>query len=183
MVGAHLPRERIEHHPPQEALVCPQCGGTKEPMGEEITEQLDYVPASFIVRTTCAGEIRLQAVSGGRGDRGFAGAADGEGPAGRGAAGAGAHEQVWRSLCATNLHKKGGVVNARNCERDEGRPLEAGLQEQASNHLKLLWSRARVVSVKEKACRDMSGRNSEDEWRQAPDRGPGDAPKWGPPKP
>jgi transposase len=47
---AHLPRERIEHHPPQEALVCPQCGGAKEPMGEEITEQLDYVPASFIVR-------------------------------------------------------------------------------------------------------------------------------------
>jgi transposase len=46
----HLPRERIEYHPPQEALVCPQCGGTKERMGEEITEQLDYVPASFIVR-------------------------------------------------------------------------------------------------------------------------------------
>lgn len=47
---AHLPRERIEHHPPQEALVCPQCGGAKERMGEEITEQLDYVPASFVVR-------------------------------------------------------------------------------------------------------------------------------------
>jgi hypothetical protein len=25
------------------------------------------------------------------------------------------------------------------CTKDEGRPLEAGLQEQASNHLKLLW--------------------------------------------
>jgi hypothetical protein len=37
---------------------------------------------------------------------------------------------------------------------DEGRPLGAGLQEQASNHLKLLWSRARVVSVKEKAWHD-----------------------------
>ena len=36
-----------------------------------------------------------------------------------------------------------------NCVRDEGRPLGAGLQEQASNHLKLLWSRVRVVSVKE----------------------------------
>jgi len=34
--------------------------------------------------------------------------------------------------------------------RDEGRPLEAGLQEQASNRLKLLWSRARVVSVEGK---------------------------------
>jgi hypothetical protein len=39
----------------------------------------------------------------------------------------------------------------RNCTRDEGRPLEVGLQEQASNHLKLLWSKAMVVSVKEKA--------------------------------
>ena len=45
----HLPRERIEYHPPQEALVCPRCGQPKERMGEEVTEQLDYVPASFIV--------------------------------------------------------------------------------------------------------------------------------------
>ncbi len=35
----------------------------------------------------------------------------------------------------------------RSCTRDEGRSLGAGLQEQASNHLKLLWSKARVVSV------------------------------------
>jgi hypothetical protein len=27
----------------------------------------------------------------------------------------------------------------RICERDEGRPLEAGVQAQASNPLKLLW--------------------------------------------
>ena len=39
----------------------------------------------------------------------------------------------------------------RNCTRDEGRPLGAGLQEQASNHLKLLWSKAMVVSVEEKS--------------------------------
>ena len=39
----------------------------------------------------------------------------------------------------------------RNCTEDEGRPLEAGLQEQASNRLKLLWSKAMVVSVKEKS--------------------------------
>ena len=41
---------------------------------------------------------------------------------------------------------------------DEGRPLGAGLQELASNHLKLLWSRARVESVKERTRhRTMSG--------------------------
>ena len=39
----------------------------------------------------------------------------------------------------------------RNCTRDEGGPLGAGLQEQASNHLKLLRSKALVVSVEEKA--------------------------------
>jgi hypothetical protein len=31
------------------------------------------------------------------------------------------------------------IESVRNCTRDEGRPLEAGLQEQASNHLKLRW--------------------------------------------
>jgi hypothetical protein len=35
------------------------------------------------------------------------------------------------------------------CERDEGRPLEAGDQDQASNHRELLSLRAMVVSVAE----------------------------------
>jgi hypothetical protein len=39
----------------------------------------------------------------------------------------------------------------RNCTRDEGRPFEAILQGTASNHLKLLRSKAAVVSVEEKA--------------------------------
>ncbi len=34
---------------------------------------------------------------------------------------------------------------------DEGRPLEIGLQGQVSNHLELRGSKARVVSVEEKA--------------------------------
>jgi len=33
---------------------------------------------------------------------------------------------------------------------DEGRPLAAAKQMEVSNHLKLLWSKAMVVSVKEK---------------------------------
>ena len=44
-----------------------------------------------------------------------------------------------------------GIEATCNCARDEGRPLGVGLQEQASNHLKLLWSRARVVSIEEKS--------------------------------
>jgi hypothetical protein len=35
--------------------------------------------------------------------------------------------------------------------KDRGRPPGAALQEEASNHLKLLWSKAMVVSIKEKA--------------------------------
>jgi len=44
-----------------------------------------------------------------------------------------------------------GACAPRSGARDEGGPLGVGLQEQASNHLKLLWLRARVVSVEEKA--------------------------------
>ena len=40
------------------------------------------------------------------------------------------------------------------CTGDEGRPLEAAMQVEASNHLKLLWSKAMVVSVKEKVPHD-----------------------------
>ena len=47
---AHLPRERIEYHPPKEDLICSCCGKARQVMGEEITEELDYVPASFVVR-------------------------------------------------------------------------------------------------------------------------------------
>jgi hypothetical protein len=42
---------------------------------------------------------------------------------------------------------------ARNYTKDEGRPFAAGLQGQAANHLKLLESKALVVSVEEKAPR------------------------------
>jgi len=44
-----------------------------------------------------------------------------------------------------------GASVPRSFVRDEGRPLGVGLQEQAPNHLKLLWPKATVVSVEEKA--------------------------------
>jgi hypothetical protein len=37
---------------------------------------------------------------------------------------------------------------------DEGRPLGAAIQVEAPNHRKLLWTKAMVVSVTEKAKRD-----------------------------
>ena len=52
---------------------------------------------------------------------------------------------------------------------DGGRSLGADLQELASNHLKLLWLRARVVSVKEKAPRKVSGKVQGDERKRTTD--------------
>ena len=37
-----------------------------------------------------------------------------------------------------------------NCLTDGGRPLETGLQEQVSNHLRRLWTKAMVVSAEGK---------------------------------
>ena len=42
----HLPRHVIEH---VTACACPACGGTLRRLGEDVTEVLDYVPASFRV--------------------------------------------------------------------------------------------------------------------------------------
>ncbi len=44
---------------------------------------------------------------------------------------------------------EGGVV-IQSCTGDGGRPSGTGCQEQVSNHPKLRWSRAMVVSVREK---------------------------------
>jgi transposase len=44
-----LPRIRVEHEVPPEQRVCEECGKEKERIGEEISEQLDYVPASLVV--------------------------------------------------------------------------------------------------------------------------------------
>jgi hypothetical protein len=54
-------------------------------------------------------------------------------------------------LCATNALT---AMEVRNCARDEGRPLDAGRQGQASNHRKLRRSKAVVVSVAKKAGHD-----------------------------
>jgi hypothetical protein len=42
----HLPRDEVVHEP---ACICPDCGGVMRRIGADVTEQLDYVPASFRV--------------------------------------------------------------------------------------------------------------------------------------
>lgn len=44
---AHLPRQTETHLP--DAPVCPDCGGDLAYLGEDVSEQLEYVPASFRV--------------------------------------------------------------------------------------------------------------------------------------
>ena len=43
----HLPRETHKHEPAERA--CPDCGGQLRRLGEDISEMLEYVPASFQV--------------------------------------------------------------------------------------------------------------------------------------
>jgi transposase len=45
-----LLRRRLEHTLPDAERVCPGCGGVCQPFGEEISEQLDYQPASLFVQ-------------------------------------------------------------------------------------------------------------------------------------
>src|SRR5271167_4129042 len=47
---AELPRERIEVVPPASALHCTTCATVKVRIGADTTEELDYVPASFVIR-------------------------------------------------------------------------------------------------------------------------------------
>jgi transposase len=44
-----LRRQRIEHEMPPEELACPSCGRLRTKIGEEVSEQLEYKPASLFV--------------------------------------------------------------------------------------------------------------------------------------
>ena len=43
----HLPRQTQRHEPKESA--CPDCGGALRKLGEDVSEMLEYVPASFFV--------------------------------------------------------------------------------------------------------------------------------------
>ena len=45
----HLPRERVEYDLAEADKPCPCCGGLRVCIGEQVSEQLDYRPASFFV--------------------------------------------------------------------------------------------------------------------------------------
>lgn len=45
----HLPRCIHQIHPPEEELTCPCCGRNKVVFAQDVTEELDVVPAKFFV--------------------------------------------------------------------------------------------------------------------------------------
>lgn len=53
---ANLPRERIAVEPATADLLCSHCDAAKVRIGEDSTEALDYVPASFIIREYVRGK-------------------------------------------------------------------------------------------------------------------------------
>ena len=61
------------------------------------------------------------------------------------------------------VYRLNGILAPRGCTRDGGRSSGIGIQVQIPNRLKLLWSKATVVSVEEKAYKDTSGMNQEGE--------------------
>ncbi len=61
------------------------------------------------------------------------------------------------------VYRLNGILAPRGCMRDGGRSSGVDMQVKVPNRLKLLWSKAMVVSVEEKAYKDTSGMNQEGE--------------------
>lgn len=47
---ASLPRKTLEIEPSKDELVCDHCGSDKTRIGQDVTEKLEYMPASFYVK-------------------------------------------------------------------------------------------------------------------------------------
>ncbi len=60
----HLPRIRIDHPLPEDEQTCPKHGVAMERFGEEVSEQLDIIPATFQVLQHVRGKYRCPCCSG-----------------------------------------------------------------------------------------------------------------------
>ena len=107
----HLPRESVVHAP---ACSCPACGGALRPIGESVSEMLEYVPARFKVirhvrpKLACSGcETIIQAPAASR-------------PIARGLAGPGllAHVLVSKYADHLPLYRQAGIYAREGVELD-----------------------------------------------------------------
>src|ERR1051325_3416145 len=46
----HLPHHRIEHDLPEEEKICSCCGGPKQRIGEDLSAELEFIPATLEVK-------------------------------------------------------------------------------------------------------------------------------------
>jgi transposase len=61
---ASLPRKPVPHDVPPEQRVCPDCGGERTCIGQEVHEQLEYIPASLVVLEHIRPKYACQACEG-----------------------------------------------------------------------------------------------------------------------
>jgi len=108
-----LPRDRIVHELSEEERTCPCCSQPMEPIGEEITEKLDYVPASFVVREHVRPKYACKACA-----EGVLTAALPPQPIAKGIAGAGLLAQVLTSKYCDHLplHRQRGIFRRHRVE-------------------------------------------------------------------
>ena len=125
---ADLPRERIELVPPASERHCTTCDTAKVRIGADTTEELDYVPASFVIREYVRPKYACAALPARRGASRAAGAADREGTTGAGVIGARGHLQVRGSSAAVSAGADlraprggGDPAHALGVERGGGR--------------------------------------------------------------
>jgi transposase len=61
---ASLPRKPVLYDVPPEQRVCPDCGGERTCIGQEVHEQLEYIPASLVVLEHIRPKYACQACEG-----------------------------------------------------------------------------------------------------------------------
>jgi transposase len=61
---ARLPRKPVWHDVPPEQRACPDCGGERACIGQEVREQLEYLPASLVVLQHIRPKYACQACQG-----------------------------------------------------------------------------------------------------------------------
>ncbi|MDD2990525.1 MAG: IS66 family transposase zinc-finger binding domain-containing protein, partial [Zoogloea sp.] len=131
-----LPRTEIRHEP--DATTC-TCGCQMKRIGEDVAEKLDYTPGVFTVERHVRGKWACRAcerlvqapVPAEVIDKGLP------------TAGLLAHVLVAKYADHCVLRTRPPLLRWKRCfTKDEGRPLEVGLQEQASNRHKLRALRA-----------------------------------------
>ncbi len=115
------PAEPVLHDVPPEQRTCPDCGAERTCIGQEVREQLEYIPASADRARTHPPQVCLPGLRGQRRDRRAAPRADREGPARPGTDGSRRHQQICRSLAALSPRRHPRALRRRVLPVDDVR--------------------------------------------------------------